>query len=77
MNILNNIPIAEGKTDTSRRAALAVKGSAHNIRGHVLQILSKVGPLTDDELSDQLGIPIISVRPRVSKMRKVGLLEPL
>jgi predicted ArsR family transcriptional regulator len=54
-----------------------VKGSAHNIRRHVLQILSKVGPLTADELSDQLGIPIISVRPRVLEMRKVGLLEPL
>jgi predicted transcriptional regulator len=74
MNILNNIPIAEGKTDTSRLAAVAIGTVAVGLREKIIAHLGKRDALTADELSEQLDLPITSIRPRVSEMRKVGLL---
>lgn len=61
---------------TSRDAAEAVEPSASRLRSDVLTVYRAVWPsgLTADEVAKRLGRNVLSVRPRVSELKKAGEL---
>jgi hypothetical protein len=68
-------PMSPGfKSDgTSRQAANAIAPMARNLRGRVLaHIKASAAPPTADEIADQLGQSILSVRPRVAELHRQG-----
>ncbi len=68
--------IGHRDTDTSREAAKKVAPAARTIRDRILKIMSAwPGPMTADEISQQTGIYFGSVRPRISELRRDGLIE--
>lgn len=61
---------------TSQDAADSMARSAKIYRGRVLDCLSHhPAGLTADEIADRLGLTILSIRPRVSELNRLGLIE--
>jgi hypothetical protein len=63
---------AEG---TSMEAAEANREKAPTLREQCLRVLKEQGPLTADEVAARLEKSVLSVRPRVTELRKMGLVE--
>jgi len=61
-------------SDTSKAAAEAISDPAPTIRGNVLYVLERHS-MTADEVANALNHSILTVRPRVTKLRKVGLVR--
>lgn len=61
---------------TSEQAALAVAGSAANKRARVLAEVARHGTAgaTADEIAKDLGLSVLSVRPRVSELHRSGFI---
>jgi hypothetical protein len=59
-------------TDTSAGAAASVAPDADNLRGLCLGTLRQAGPLTADEVADRLGLSVLTVRPRMTELRRMG-----
>lgn len=68
-------PGCKSRLDTTQRAADAVEGEADTLRRQSLEIL-RGGDFTADEIAERLCRSILSIRPRVSELRKKGLIEP-
>lgn len=64
-------PGAKERGATSEEAAVRMHGTAHLIREEVLEAL-KAEPMTADEIAAAIDRPILSVRPRVSELRRLG-----
>jgi hypothetical protein len=62
---------------TSQRAAQAIAPRAFNLRVQALAEIAKAGPhgLTADEVADRLGKSILSIRPRISELLVLELIE--
>jgi hypothetical protein len=60
--------------DTSQQAARDLAPKAHTIRAQVLEVI-QAAPRTTDECAEILEYSILSVRPRFSELRKMGLIE--
>lgn len=58
------------RTDTSFAAAQAI--DAKTLRSKVLDVLAKVGPLTADQCAEQIGVSILSTRPRLTELKALG-----
>lgn len=58
---------------TSRDAALAVAGRAETLREKSLDALRKM-PLTADEVAMLLDESVLTIRPRLTELRKAGLI---
>ena len=58
--------------DTSRESAKST--DAGTLRTAALQAL-KFGSLTADEVAHKLGMSILSIRPRLSELRKLGAVK--
>ena len=56
--------------ETSVAAAEAVAGSAAIVRMQVVSCYHLHGPMTADECAELLGASVLSIRPRVSELRK-------
>ncbi len=73
-------PASPGYTEptTSRDAAAKVAPRVKNLRYQVLAVYrsSWPGGLTADEVADRLGKSILSIRPRVTELRRTGDLMP-
>ncbi len=67
-----SIPGSKGG-ETSRAAARSV--DADTVRDLVLKAVMFYGPLTADETAGWLNLSILTVRPRFSELRRLGLLE--
>jgi predicted ArsR family transcriptional regulator len=61
------------QTDTSADAADAMQPLAETVRASCLDVLKSRGPLTADETADALGLSILTVRPRMTELRQMGL----
>jgi predicted ArsR family transcriptional regulator len=63
---------------TSRNAAEAITSRAKTMRARVLRFLTQHHPssLTADQIAAGLGESILTVRPRVSELRRCELIEP-
>ena len=64
--------------DTSRLAARRIAPHAEALRDRVFAFLEAnyPAPFTADEVADRLGVSILSVRPRLSELRRSALIVP-
>lgn len=62
------------RTDTSRAAASDIQQKAETIRGLVLRHLRDYN-MTTDEMAARLDLDKLSVRPRFSELREMGLIS--
>jgi hypothetical protein len=64
--------------DTSRSAARRIAPHAAALRDRVFSFLraNYPAPFTADEVADRLGESFLSVRPRLSELRRSALIEP-
>ena len=60
--------------ETSREAAEAISATAPLLRERCLDCLS-LGPKTPDEVAERLGLSILSVRPRISELARMGRIR--
>jgi predicted HTH transcriptional regulator len=62
-------------TDTSRAAAKSMEESAPNLEERCLRVLREKGAMTPDEIAKELGIDKLSIRPRISTLKKKGFIR--
>lgn len=69
-------PLAPGYKDgdTSRQAAAAITPTVARIRDLVADCYLFYGPMTADEVAGRLGLSILTVRPRVTELVKLGII---
>ena len=61
----------------SQQAAQAVAGTAKTLRAAVVQTLIEARhDMTADEIADAMGRSILSIRPRVSELHRLGAIQP-
>jgi len=70
-------PVTPGAkvSGTSQEAAEAVRPRAGIVRAKVLATLRSTGPMTTDECADVLRESVLTIRPRFSELRALGLIE--
>lgn len=59
--------------DTRREAAASIP--AETLRAHCLAILRSYGPLTPDEIAMKMHQSILAVRPRITELKALDLIE--
>lgn len=64
-------PGARG-TDTSRAAADVAAETAPLLRARALAVLERSRGMTADEVAGRLGISILSIRPRLTELSRLG-----
>jgi|TARA_R110002020_G_scaffold300443_2_gene516072 predicted HTH transcriptional regulator len=62
------------KTGPSRKAALSMKPHALNLRQKCFRAISQI-PMTADEVAATIEKSILSVRPRIAELSKLGKIE--
>lgn len=74
MTDLFNYPHAPGAQDrdTSRAAAADIAETAPQLRGRALAIVERSNGMTADEVAGKLGLSILSIRPRLSELARLG-----
>jgi DNA-binding IclR family transcriptional regulator len=75
---MNSYPIEPGHkvVGPSEEAAKAISGIASTLRDQVRRIIAtNPGGLTADEIAHKLNRSILSVRPRVSELRRLGEIK--
>ena len=62
---------------TSQDAAEAIEPRADTLRGKALAVIKTAGPrgLTADEAADIMDRSVLSIRPRISELLELGLIE--
>lgn len=63
------------KRATSRSAANEMRGRANTLRNAVLECLTKWGWQSADECAEWMEESVLAVRPRISELAKMGLIE--
>lgn len=61
-------------TDTSVAAADAAAGQAESLRQRCREVLHN-NPMTSDEVASALGESVLSIRPRLTELKKRGEVE--
>lgn len=70
-------PLAPGfKEETTSKLAASEVKNADKVREDVLREL-RLKPSTADELSAVLEVDVLTMRPRVSELRKLNTIEPV
>jgi hypothetical protein len=67
-------PGSKERGGTSEAAARGISPAAPYLRGRVLACLRDRGPATPDECAARLDLDILSVRPRLSELARLGLI---
>lgn len=62
------------KAGPSRKAALSIKPFALNLREKCFRAISQI-PMTADEVAGAIEKSILSVRPRIAELSKLGKIE--
>ena len=62
------------KTRTSKQAADRVASRTGQTRAAILSLIDAHGALTADECAELLGLRVLFVRPRMSELKKKGLV---
>lgn len=62
-------------SDTSKEAAEAIAPHINRLQQIALTAIRESGGLTREELSDKTGNPPASIHPRVSELKKMGLIR--
>ena len=58
--------------DTSRDAADAAAVTAPQLRARALAVVERSNGLTADEVAGRLGLSILSIRPRLTELSRLG-----
>jgi predicted transcriptional regulator len=58
--------------DTSRDAADDISPTAPQLRARALAVLERSNGLTADEVAGRLGVSILSIRPRITELARLG-----
>jgi predicted ArsR family transcriptional regulator len=74
MNDLFCYPSTPGAQDrdTSRAAADEIAPTAPLLRAQALAVLERSNGLTADEVAGRLGLSILSIRPRLTELARLG-----
>lgn len=74
MTDLFNYPLGPGAQDrdTSRAAAAEIAEAAPLLRGRALAIVERSNGMTADEVAGKLGLSILSIRPRMTELSRLG-----
>ncbi len=74
MSDLFRYPLTPGARDreTSHEAAAEAGRTAPVLRAAALAVLEKSNGLTADEVAGKLGLSILSIRPRVTELARMG-----
>lgn len=62
-------------TDTSQQAAEHVQVKVSRLRAMVLTQLRLHGPSTADEIAEYLSLSVLTIRPRVSELKRSGYVH--
>jgi predicted ArsR family transcriptional regulator len=63
-------------TGPSKEAAHAIAGRSGTLRERVLAMISRYPGSTADEIAEVIGETVLACRPRLSELKKLGLIEP-
>lgn len=66
-----HVPGAQNR-DTSHAAAAEIAAATPRLRGLALAIVEKSNGLTADEVAGKLGLSILSIRPRITELARLG-----
>ncbi|WP_288935105.1 hypothetical protein [uncultured Sphingomonas sp.] len=74
MTDLFRYPLAPGSQDreTSRAAAEQAVATAPLLRARALDVVERSNGLTADEVAGRLGLSILSIRPRLTELSRLG-----
>lgn len=61
----------------SKQAAKRIAPKATTLRDRVLSVFQSHGPMTADQCAERMGASILSIRPRVTELSKLGKLRKL
>ena len=61
--------------DTSREAAEGMIRAVPTLRAEALDVLERSNGLTADEVAGRLGMSILSIRPRISELARLGKIR--
>lgn len=67
--------LAQRHSETSVAAAEAIKPRRYNLRERVLETLTIMGPMTDQELQAAMDLPGSTERPRRVELVRMGLVR--
>lgn len=59
----------------SRDAAKATLSRAASLQDRVVDCLRRHGPATADEVAERIGASILGIRPRMSELFDIGMIE--
>ena len=62
------------KAGPSRKAAISIKPHALNLRDRCYKIIGQM-PMTADEVAETMEKSILSIRPRIAELVKLGKIE--
>ena len=62
------------KLGPSRKAAISIKPHALNLRDRCYKIIGQM-PMTADEVAETMEKSILSIRPRIAELVKLGKIE--
>lgn len=67
-------PVAPGAQDrdTSREAADVASNTSAMLRARALAVLERSRGMTADEVAGKLGLSILSIRPRITELSRLG-----
>lgn len=60
---------------TSRDAARKIEPRVGTLKADILALLRQGGSGTSDEIAEALGKSVLAIRPRVTELYKLGLIE--
>lgn len=71
---MNNVPYVAGSA-TSHDAAESVKPKAATYREQVYRVIEMVGPVTDEQIANVLGMNPSTARPRRLELLRAGRIR--
>lgn len=72
----NHAGAKEQATSMENAERIEKTGRAESLRDRVRKLFAIGVELTADEIAQTLGEPYIAIRPRLSELRTLGLIEP-
>jgi hypothetical protein len=69
-------PGSKGPDGTSQAAAVAMARPAQRLRRLALATMARIGPATALEVVEAAQVPREALQPRLSELRRLGLVEP-
>lgn len=73
---MNTYPEVAGFKELTTSAEAAATVDVNRLRRLVMRTLSIFGPLTADEVAEKVAMDVLTIRPRLSELRRLGMIMP-